>query len=265
MSIKLHVARSVWGSIRGTVGKIKMRTWLIAGAVMMGMLALFVWAVIALFGAAWGGAKNVLQQAGINSESVQQASAQVLASTQTVLADAQKNAAELVAAADAQAIKQRAEQSLAGVSETLAAEVQEGAQALDAKAAAAAAVALAGLANAVPAPDASNIVPMSAEVREVSGVDIGPPRFPGLRRTSFGRTQDLLTVSYQGSGSLADVLAHYQSGFAKLGFNGDVVSATTDSERHVFLNADQRIELALVQSANGAISVELKQLSNSPS
>jgi hypothetical protein len=112
--------------------------------------------------------------------------------------------------------------------------------------------------QAAPSAADKQVLP-SPEAREVSGVDLGPARYPGLRRTAFERNGATASASYQGSGNLADVLAHYQSGFAAMGFQSEVLSASTDAERHQFVMNEQRVELEVSQGANGAIEVVLNQ------
>jgi hypothetical protein len=254
MSIKVQLAQSVFGSVARTLGRIKLRTWVIIGAICLSMIGLLVWAMVALFGAALGGAKNVLQQAGITTESVQQASGQALASTQTLLAEADKKLSAITAAADIQssasALEQSAKQALASVSSGVAASAAEHANAIDAQVLAASA-AMAGI--------AAGANEALAEAREVSGADIGPTRFPGLRRTAFQRTGDLISVGYQGSANLSDALAHYQAGFTALGYRNEVLFASAEVEQHVFVLGEQRTELKLSQAENGLLNVELKQ------
>lgn len=94
---------------------------------------------------------------------------------------------------------------------------------------------------------------------DVSGTDVGPmPRFPGLMRSHFERTGQTVEARYAGRAAFEVVLAHYVQGFAAAGFTQEVISATTEGEKHRFRRGDEFIDLALLRRPGGLLELRLQ-------
>jgi hypothetical protein len=241
VSVKMAIAKGALGSLFTMLKRIKTKTWIMLGVVFMLFLALLVWAALSLVGWIWGGTQSVLQHAGIDGQSLEQASAKVSGKAQDYLEQARDKLASTPTLQDLSA--QAQQQAATAMAKAVPAEAE--------LALAAGAAVLAGSSVAATA--------ALGELREVSGADIGPARFPGLVRTQFSRTADLTSVQYQGSADFNRVIAHYVDGFASLGFNNEVMSADTMHETHRFQKAGERIELSVKRRQAGLLSVRLQR------
>lgn len=174
--------------------RIRMRTWLILGAVGLLLIGLLLWAAIAVLSWLWG---------------------QAPAATETGRRLAGEAATRIEQAAPG--LKQEAERWLPGLGKAL--------------------------------PE-----------KDVSGADIGPvPRLAGLVRSHFAREGQSVEVAYTGRAVFEDVLAHYVQGFAAAGYAQEVMSATSEGERHRFRRGQETIELSLLRRPGGLAELRLRQ------
>lgn len=98
-------------------------------------------------------------------------------------------------------------------------------------------------------------------VREVSGTDIGPvPRYPGLVRSRFARSDQTVEVVYVGSAEFDSVLASYVQGFATAGYSDELMSASSDGEQRRFRRGEDSIDFSIARDPNGSVEVHLKQI-----
>ncbi len=94
--------------------------------------------------------------------------------------------------------------------------------------------------------------------REVSGTDPAPvARFPGLARVQWQRDEQQVQVRYQGKADFADVLKHYTQGFAALGYQQTLLSASPSEERHEFVKDGERFNLVFSVLERGVVSIDL--------
>jgi hypothetical protein len=240
MSAKAMVAKGLLTSLFSALKRIKTRTWVMLGAAFFLLLAFMVWAAFSLLAWMWGGTQNVLQSAGINSQSIQQATQQVSTKAQDYMQLAKE---KLATAPTLEDLSAKAQQKTASV---LAEAVPP-----DAEKALAVGAALAGVTLA------SGID--GNELREVSGDDVGPSRFPGLTRTSFQRNSDGTNVQYQGKVDFNAVLAHYQQAFSTQGFKQEVLSADVQQETHRFTKAAQSFTLSLAREPAALVKLTLRE------
>lgn len=97
-------------------------------------------------------------------------------------------------------------------------------------------------------------------VHDVSGTDIGPvPRYPGLARSQFAREAQVTEVRYVGRAKHDAVLAHYVQGFAAAGYVQEVMSATSEGERHRFRHGQETIEMLLSRRPGELVELRLRQ------
>lgn len=95
--------------------------------------------------------------------------------------------------------------------------------------------------------------------RDVSGTDPGPvARFPGLTRIEWQRAEQHIDVRYQGRAGLAEVIAHYTSGFAAQGYEQNLLSATSSEERHEFVKGGERFSLTFSLQEGDLVTVDLR-------
>jgi hypothetical protein len=241
-------------SAKSFIGKIKTRTWVIIGLVILSILGLLLWLLISvaswLLGQATTSADSALTQIeqfvpGLREpleNLVPDAKAQALAlveQAQNVVPDAKAQALALVEEAQ-NVVPDAKAQALALVEETqnVVPELQDQAKQL------------------VPNLKPIAVVPAS----DVSGSDIGPvARFPGLVRSAFARKDSVVKVDYQGKASLKTVVEYYVAGFASAGFKHEVISADGRSEQHKFTQNESSITLAIEQLAAENLHVRLMQ------
>ncbi len=252
------ILRSGAQSLFAAVRRIKTRTWVMIGLFLTLLMGLALWAVIAVFGALWGGTKTLLQSTGITATSVQDATAQASAKAQALLDAAQQKIEQVKTTGIDQAKEkvQGAQAELAQLGEqakaVAAAPIAEASAQLEAaQQASAIAIATAvGVAAGLPERPISS---SGSEVSrsEVSGEDFGPERFPGLARTTFSRNGDALSAVFEGNGEMTKVLAHYRSAFLQQGYREQVLEANARGERHRFERGNQRIELGLSKMVPG--------------
>ena len=224
------------------IRRIKTRTWVLIGLAISCFVALAIWAVIAIFGALWGGAQSLIGNA---PEALEAAKQQVTQHAQTLKGAAQEQLAqqlpqiptpeqvkaELAQKTEAltQSARERLAQSVPEVQQAidqatkLGADANATAEQLAAATLAATAAAADALANAKPGAE-------MPPTRDVSGEDLGPSRYPGMVRVAWASTDANAQVRYEGQVDYAAAISHYQREFTALGFTQSVVSADQNQE-----------------------------------
>ena len=201
------------------ISQIKTRTWVIFGAVIVGILGLIVWIAISIMTFLWGQAS-----AGIGLANT------VLSSAEQQFPTLRERAEQLAPAltAEALALKEQAQRFAPELAKTAE--------------------------QMLPTLPFSDATPST----DVSGVDIGPaPRFPGLIRSAFSREGETIQVDYQGEAALDAVVAHYTKGFVAAGFVHEVVRATPHSELHKFTSHAATITMSVNRLKSNFLSVQL--------
>lgn len=95
-------------------------------------------------------------------------------------------------------------------------------------------------------------------LREVSGSDPAPvARFPGLVRVQWQRDEQQVQVRYQGKADFADVLKHYTQGFAALGYQQTLLSASPSEERHEFIKDGEHFSLVFSVLERDVVTIDL--------
>ena len=103
------------------------------------------------------------------------------------------------------------------------------------------------------------LLPETTLQRDVSGEDLGPvARYPGLVRTQWQRTGSQAAVGYEGKADYAKVLEYYSKGFAAEGFVQSVLSATPSAETYEYTKGSEGFSLNIAQKPKGPISVRLE-------
>jgi len=200
--------------------QIRTRTWLMLGAGVLGLIALMVWAAIAILSWLWSQAPTVTSVGRFADGVVMQA--------------------EQVAPG----LREQAEQWLpSGLREQAEQWVPTGVKEQAGKW-------LPGLGTDLPEKD-------------VSGNDVGPvSRYPGLVRSHFSAGEEsVLEVGYVGHAELEAVLAHYVQGFAAVGYDQEVISATPEGEQHRFQRGQEAINVELMRRTGGLLELRMKQTS----
>jgi len=195
--------------------RVRARTWLILGGVVFGIIALLVWAGIAILSWLWG---QMPVAADAGNRFVGEAMTQI-----------EKTAPGLKDQVDqwVPGLKQQVEQLAPGLKEQVEQRVPS-------------------LAVQPPASD-------------VSGTDLGPvPRFSGLVRSAFSRSEGGVDVRYLGPAAFEAVRAHYVQGFTAAGYAQEVMEATPDAESHRFTLGEDTIALSLLRLPAGRVEVRLK-------
>lgn len=96
-------------------------------------------------------------------------------------------------------------------------------------------------------------------IKDVSGTDLGPvPRFTGLTRSHFTRSESIVEVRYAGRAAFDAVRAHYVQGFTAAGYVPEVLTATPEAEQHRFSAGRESFHLSLLRRAGGRVEVLLK-------
>ena len=201
------------------ISQIKTRTWVIFGAVVVGILGLIVWIAISLMTFLWGQAS-----AGMGLANT------VLSSAEQQFPALRERAEQLAPAltAEARALKEQAQRFAPELAKTAE--------------------------QMLPKLPLSNATPLT----DVSGEDIGSvARFPGLIRSAFSRDGETIQVDYQGEAALDAVVAHYTKGFVAAGFVHEVVRATPHSELHKFTQHASAITMLVDRLKSHSLSVQL--------
>ena len=267
------------------IRRIKTRTWALIGAAFMLSLVLAIWALVAVLGALWGGAQNIIgsapsaieaakQQVAQHAQSLSTAAKEQLAhnvpqlptSVEQAKAELAKQTGELTQRARdqlTQAIPQlptsvdNAKAELAKHTEELTRNAREQlAQAVPNVAGAidqASSVGLQTLAAATAATaaagvalnQAGNLPAEALPARDVSGEDLGPVRYQGLARIAWRSDLNGSSARYEGRANYFDVLSHYQREFGALGFTQSVISATPEQETLRFSKGDEVLTLKI--------------------
>ncbi len=206
------------------IGKIRTRTWVILGGVVIGILGLLIWIAVSLMSWLWGQAS-----AGVGLAD------NALSRTEQLLPGLRERAQQLAPALTAEAL------ALRDQAQRLAPELAKSAEQL---------IPNLSLSEST----FSDAIPLV----DVSGIDIGPvARFPGLVRSAFSRSGETIKVDYQGKAAVDTVVGHYTKGFVMAGFAHEVMQATTKSELHKFTDQTSAITLAVEQLAPDSVSVQL--------
>ena len=94
---------------------------------------------------------------------------------------------------------------------------------------------------------------------DVSGNDLpGVARYPGLVRTYFAREAGRTELRYMGQGEVRAVLDHYVSQLGAAGYDHDVLSATSEAEKHRFVKAGDTLNFEIRKdNASGMVEVIL--------
>jgi len=225
------------------IRQVRRKTWIMIGLGLFATFALAIWCTVVLVGWLWGQTQTLASGA---PNLIRDAANAVLADAKVLVPDAKQALDGLAAPAVAEAKQAlaKAEQALAAVAQanqTLD-PVSEGKQAL-------AALIPSVLGTSIPA------------VREVSGSDLGPvPRFPGMQRTRWEQKGTNATVEFEGRANFLDVLDHYRSGMAKLGYSEAVRAASAKMESHEYTRNGERIQMELSQLTAGRVKVRIDAL-----
>jgi hypothetical protein len=245
------------------LGRIKKRTWIIIGVVILTLVALLFWLLISIAAWLWGKASSgdmgslIPENALAQLQQLSPELAQSLEEVTQPLAELAQPLEQL-----GQPLEQLKQplQELTQPLENVVPEVKAQAQAQAMELVEQAQNVVPELKNQVeqmvPNIDLNKALPE----RDVSGTDLGPvARFPGLVRTAFARDGELLTVDYEGRATLTDALDHYLKGFVDAGFSHEVLRADGNAEVHKFVQGDSAIQLSLLQTATNRLYVQLKQ------
>ncbi len=258
-------AGGIAATVLAQVRRIKTRTWVLIGAAFMCSLALAAWAVIALLGALWGGAQNIIgtapsaleaakQQIAQHAGALSTAAKEQLAQVPQIALTAEQAKAELAKKADA--LTQSARDTLAQSVPDVSGVIDQASQASLQAVAAAATVAGVALANAP-------VLPAEAlPARDVSGEDLGPARFQGLARVAWRNANEGTSVRYEGRADYVDVLKHYQREFSALGYRQSVVSATPEQETLRF-SKNSEVLTVKIERKSPLVSVDIMSGSSS--
>lgn len=254
-------ASSGMANAKSFIGKIKTRTWVIIGLVILTFLGLLLWLLISV--ASW-----LLGQAGASVDLGGRVADNALSQIEQFVPGVREPLENLVPDAKAQALAlvEQAQNVVPDAKAQALALVEEAQNVVpDAKAQALALVEQTQ--NIVPElhNQAKQLVPslepiVAAPESDVSGNDIGPvARFPGLVRSAFAREASAVKVDYQGKASLKTVVEYYAAGFASAGFKHEVIRADGRSEQHKFTQNESSITLAIEQLASENLHVRLIQ------
>jgi hypothetical protein len=245
------------------IRQIKARTWVIVGTVLLSCFAPATWAAIAILGALWGGAQSLVgaapnmldtakQQVAQHAETLSSAAREQLAQTLPQLpTSADHVKAEL--AKQAEILSQNARDKLAQAAPNVGGVIDHIRQ-VDSAAAAAAATAAA--AAALTLNSAAGLPAEAQLVRDVSGADLGPTRFPGLARVAWCNDAQGGSVRYEGRADYHNVLSHYQREFTARGYTQSVLSATPEQETLRF-SKDSEVLTAKVTRSAALVFVEI--------
>lgn len=95
-------------------------------------------------------------------------------------------------------------------------------------------------------------------LREVSGTDPAPvARYPGLARVQWQRDEQQVQVRYQGKADFTEVLNHYIQGFAALGYQQTLRSASPSEERHEFVKDGEHFTLVFSVQEKDVVTIDL--------
>nr|WP_324258711.1 hypothetical protein [Cellvibrio fontiphilus] len=242
------------------LGRIKKRTWIIIGVVILTLLALFLWLIISIATWLWGKAssgdmgslipENALAQ-------IQQLSPELAQSLEEVTQPLEQLAQPLEQLGQPLEQLKQPLQELTQPLENVVPEAKAQALELVEQAQNVVPELKNQVEQMVPNIDLNRALPE----RDVSGTDPSPvARFPGLVRTSFVRNGEQLTVDYEGRARLTDALDHYLKGFVDAGFSHEVLRADGNAEVHKFVRGDSAVQLSLMQTTTNRLYVQLKQI-----
>jgi hypothetical protein len=248
-------------SAKSFIGKVKTRTWMIIGVVILSILGLLLWLLISV--ASW-----LLGQAGASVDLGGRLAGDALSQLEEFAPGVREPLESLVPDAKAQALAliEQAQNVVPDAKAQALALVEEAQNAVpDAKEQALALVEKTQ--NIVPElhDQAKQLVPnlkpvVTVPASDVSGNDIGPvARFPGLVRSAFAREASAVKVDYQGKAPLNVVVQHYVAGFVAAGFKHEVISADVSSELHKFTQDGSSISVSLKQLAAEGLHIQLVQ------
>ena len=201
--------------------QVRRGTWIAIGLGVLTLVALLVWATIALLGWFFGQAQGLIGNAPDVARGaigqVEQVAPGVSAQIEQVAPGVSAQIEQVVPG-----VRERIEQVVPGVREQLGAWVPA--------------------LKPEPPP------------RDVSGTDIGPvERYPGLARSHWHREGREVTVRYEGTAAYTAVLDHYVRGFAAQGYAQTVLSAAPEGERHDYVKGAERVGFALEQLPGGRV------------
>lgn len=220
-SLLAYVAQFAPGLFR-----VRGSTWITAGAGLLVLFGVLIWAAMALVGWLWGQTQNL---AGTTPDAVRGTVRGVVNQVEEFVPGARAVLNQVVASVpDARGALDRVTEQLPVASEFLD--------------------------GILPArkPD----VPLR---RDVSGQDLGPvARFPGLARTQWQRTAEGATVDYEGKADYLKVLDHYAKGFVFAGFAQTVQSSTLEAETHEYTKNRERFTLKIAQKPKGMVGVRIE-------
>ena len=202
--------------------RVRRSTWITAGAGLLVLFGVLIWAAMALVGWLWGQTQNL---AGTTPDAVRGVVNQV----EEFVPGARAVLNQVVdSVPDARGAFDRVTEQLPVASEFLD--------------------------GILPArkPDA----PLQ---RDVSGQDLGPvARFPGLARTQWQRTAEGAIVDYEGKADYLKVLDYYAKGFVFAGFAQTVQSSTLEAETHEYTKNRERFTLKIAQKPKGMVGVRIE-------
>jgi hypothetical protein len=208
---------------------VRRSTWIKIGVSLLVLFALLIWAAVALIGALFGQAQNLV---GGAPDAVRSTARVMLEQVVAILPGAREKLGVLIPGADLGAAARGAIEKVEGV-------VPGTREKLGAL---------------VPA-----LKPETQPQRDVSGTDIGPvARYTGLMRTQWRREGASIVVVYEGKASYTTVLDYYTSGFTTKGFTQKIQSATSEAEAHEYQKGGEHFALNISQKPRGAISVRIE-------
>ena len=220
-SLLAYVAQFAPGLFR-----VRRSTWITAGAGLLVLFGVLIWAVMALIGWLWGQTQTL---AGAAPDAVRGTARGVVSRVEEFVPGARAVLDQVAASVpDARGALGRVTEQLPGASELLV--------------------------GILPASK-----PEAPLQRDVSGQDLGPvARFPGLARTQWQRTAEGAVVDYEGKADYVKVLDYYAKGFVSAGFEQTVQSSTLEAETHEYTKNRERFTLKIAQKPKGMVGVRIE-------
>ncbi len=202
------------------------RTWIGVGVGLLVLIALLIWAVLALIGWLWGQTQSL---AGAAPEALQGTARSVLEQVKGLVPGAQ-------------GMLDQVKERVPGVQSTLD-QMKESIPGAREK-----------LAEWVPV-----LPPETQPLRDVSGEDLGPVGRPAeLIRTQWQRAGGQVVVGYEGKAGYAKVLDHYAKGFSANGFKQSVELATQNEETHKYSKGSEQYVVKIAQKTKSLVSVRIE-------
>lgn len=200
------------------------RTWIGFGIGLLALVALVIWAALSAIGWLWGQTQGL---AGAAPEALRSTANVAVEQAKRYVPGALDQLKETVPSV--QGMVDQLAQSVPGAREMLS--------------------------EVVPALNKSE-TPLQ---RDVSGEELGPlPRYPGLVRTRWQRTDSLIVAEYEGKADYAKTLDYYSAGYSDQGFARSVQSASPEAETHDYVRGSERFTVRITKRPKGFVSVRIE-------